>query len=76
MTTLSYSSTPWIPDLCLYEDDKKIINSENLLLNDSLVNASQAILSKSGISGLQNTQLGKGFNFKAIEKNVKFVQIL
>ena len=72
-TTLSYSS--WIPDLCLCKDDEEILKSERLLLNDAIVNASQRILSKSGIAGFQNTQLGKGFKFKAIE-NAKFVQIL
>ena len=61
----------------MYEDDRKILTNSRSLLNDAIINGAQKLLSHApGFTGFQNTQLGKGIKFKAIEKSMKFVQIL
>lgn len=67
----------WIPELCLYQDDKKILKSQHQWINDAIVNSAQKLLSiSSDVSGLQNTQLGKNLQFKSIQQTNKIVQVL
>ena len=56
--------------------DRKILETENWLINDQLINAAQKLLKKQhGVSGLQDTLLQQ-INAFEVEGSRKFVQCL
>ena len=69
----------WISSLNLYNDDKRILESETWL-NDNIIYAAQSLLkkqTKGEIFGFQSTQLCKKMHqFRAITGLSKFIQIL
>lgn len=67
----------WIESLSLYENDRKVLLSEQELTGN-IINASQCLLSTQfpRIAGLQDTVLGRNLNFKPVGHDMSSVQIL